>query len=179
MGKRHLAKTYIALWEFEICYQLRLIYMSFILIPSNVFEADELKPSMNVTLLSSYLKCVVFNPTHTQCKLPVLNFMMTSYNSCCMYWPVFHLPDPAGYNTGKHFLEHTFCILLNCMKSKSTHTQSLWLLFSELHVHLCVYHWCSSQGKICPCSGRWWVSCCLLESKKKVHTFNFLLAHTY
>ena len=65
MGKRHLAKTYIALWEFEICYQLRLIYISFILIPSNVFEADELKLSMNVTLLSSYLKCVVFNPTHT------------------------------------------------------------------------------------------------------------------
>ena len=39
--------------------------MSFILIPSNVFEADELKCSMNVTLLSSHLKCVVFNPTHT------------------------------------------------------------------------------------------------------------------
>ena len=39
--------------------------MSFILIPSNVFEADELKLSMNVTLLSSHLKCVVFNPIHT------------------------------------------------------------------------------------------------------------------
>ena len=139
--------------------------MPFILIPSNVFEVDQLKLSMNVTLLSSHLKCVVFNPTHT-------------HNASCQYLILWRpaitvaavltcLPPPWFYRLphretlpAAHFLH--LAELHEVMK-KGYIVMATILVYLDLYA----YHSQSSWGKICPCSGNWWRLYHHLKSKMR------------